>query len=74
MKKYSRFDKRIELLKAMNEIVMHLDDEETYYRWIDLVPDCATEEDFKDIAQDDDDMQEICDLFMELVRSSEVFF
>lgn len=45
--------KKFELVKAMNTIVMALNHEGAYYdRWIYIVPDCATDGDFLDIAED----------------------
>lgn len=45
--------KKFELVKAMNTVVMALNHEGAYYdRWIYVVPDCATDEDFLDIAED----------------------
>ena len=47
---------KFELLKAMNTIVRSLNHEGAYYdRWILIVPDEATDEDLRDIAEDDDD-------------------
>lgn len=47
---------KYELLKAMHTIVRSLNHEGAYYdRWILIVPDEATDEDLRDIAEDDDD-------------------
>ena len=43
-----------EIVKAMNTIVKGLNDEYAYYDWIDIVPDEAKNDDFKDIAEDDE--------------------
>ena len=43
-----------EIVKAMNTIVRGLNDEYAYYDWIDIVPDEATDDDFKDIAENDE--------------------
>lgn len=44
-----------EIIKAMNTIVKGLNNENAYYYdWIDIVPDEATEDDFKDIAEDNE--------------------
>ena len=47
---------KVEIMKAMNTIVRSLNDESAYYeRWILIVPDEATDEDLRDIAEDEDD-------------------
>ena len=61
---------RIELLKAMHTIVTSMNHEGAYYNsWIYLVPDCPSEDDFADIAEDDDDMEECAKLFMTLMSN-----
>lgn len=46
---------RFELVKAMHTIVTSLNNEDGYYNcWIYTVPDCATEEDLLDIAEDEE--------------------
>lgn len=62
------YESRFQLIQAMHTIVCSINDESAYYRWIRLVPDCATTDDFDDIAQDDDLYGECCDLFRELIK------
>ena len=46
---------KYELVKAMNEIVMSLNNEDAYYNhWIFIVPDEANDDDFYDIATDEE--------------------
>ncbi len=64
---YGELVKRFEQTKAMHTIVRNLNDENAYMRWIELVPDEATEEDLVDIADDDELFDEACGLFTRLV-------
>lgn len=50
-------DSRVKLLKAMDEIVVDINDENAYASWIVIVPDQACDDDFEYIAED----QELCD-------------
>lgn len=59
---------RIELLKAMHTIVCDFNHENAYMRWINLVPDCPSEEDFADMAEDDEDMEDAVKLFFRLIE------
>ena len=53
---------KFELVKSMNTIVKALNNEEAYYgSWIYLVPDEADDEDFQEIAEDEE-------LFSSVVR------
>ena len=48
-------DRKFEMVKSMNTIVKELNNEEAYYgMWIYIVPDEATDEDFRDIAEDEE--------------------
>lgn len=60
---------RIKLLEAMNEIIIAINDESAYERWIYVVPDGASHEDFVDIAEDDDVYRDVCKLFRKLLSS-----
>lgn len=59
---------RIELLKAMHTIVYDFNHENAYMRWINLVPDCPSEDDFADMAEDDEDMENAVKLFFRLIE------
>lgn len=56
---------KYELLQAMNTIISSLNNEEAYWKWTDIIPDGATEQDIKDIASDSDleYMNVICKVF-----------
>lgn len=53
-------NERYEALKAMHTLVLTMNDEEAYCEWICTVPDEATDEDLRDIAEDDDLFAEAC--------------
>ena len=60
-------ESRISQLKAMHKLMLEANDEGIYMTWIYLMPDCPTEEDFIDIAMDDDQYNECFDLFVKLI-------
>ena len=61
---------RINQLKAMHNLMCEANDELIYMRWICLVPDCPMEEDFIDIASDDEQYNECFDLFIRLIAKN----
>ena len=58
---------RITQLKAMHKLMLNANDEEIYMTWIYRVPDQPTEEDFEDIAEDDEEYNECFELFLKLI-------
>lgn len=56
------------ILKHMHEIIRNINDERAYGWWIMVVPDCATEEDFDDIAEDAELCTDICELFGKIIH------
>lgn len=45
---------RIDFLKSLHLIMMHMNNEGAYLEWIEVgVPDCPNEDDYEYIAQDD---------------------
>lgn len=65
-----RFFARVEQLKAMHELMRNANDEYIYMTWIVTgIPDEPSEEDFQDIALDDELYNECFDLFVELIKS-----
>lgn len=58
---------RIKQLKAMHELMLNANDEEIYMTWIYRMPDCPTEEDFEDIAEDDEEYNACFNLFLKLI-------
>ena len=61
-------DARAAQLKAMHDIMCEANDENIYMTWINVVPDCATPEDFIDIAMDEEMYNEAFDLFVRLIQ------
>lgn len=59
---------RAKLVEAMNNIIIAINDESAYCSWIYLVPDEATQEDFNDIAADEDMFSDVCVLFRKLLK------
>ena len=58
-----------EIIKAMNTIVKGLNNENAYYYdWIDIVPDEATEDDFKYIAEDDEILTDTLKRFKNIIE------
>ena len=54
---------RYELMKAMNTIICAMNDEDAYSYWINIVPDCAENDDLMDIAQNDELFADACNAF-----------
>lgn len=62
---------RANQLKVMHEFMCLANDEELYASWIVYMPDGATEQDFIDIAEDDDLYKDIVKSFKRLVQFDE---
>lgn len=58
---------RINQLKAMHALMCEANDEGIYMTWVIFVPDCPNDEDFEDIALDDNTYNECFDLFVKLI-------
>jgi len=56
---------RVDFLKQMNKYVLeHIYDEEAHIGWLMLaIPDAPTEDDFLEIAEDDEEWADICEYF-----------
>lgn len=63
-----KLDARVDQLRAMHTLMCHANDEGIYMSWIYTMPDGATEEDFRDIALDDDMYNECFDEFIKLIK------
>lgn len=59
---------RADQLEAMHRVIQNTNDEEIYYTWILVVPDEPSREDFEELAADDADYNEVCDLFVRLIQ------
>lgn len=58
---------RIKQLKAMHELMVQANDEGIYMSWIYTMPDEPSEEDFADIAINDEMYNECFDAFVRLI-------
>lgn len=63
-------DARMSQLKAMHDLMCEANDEYIYMNWINLMPDCPSMEDIKDIALSDEMYNECFDLFVKLIAKS----
>ena len=65
----SKVSNNVELLKAMDTVVMYLNDESAEDGWRMVgVPDGACGEDYEDMASDDDCMESACACFGRIMR------
>lgn len=63
-------DRKFELVKSMNTIVKELNNEEGYYNhWIYIVPDEADDEDFRDIAEDEELFTDTVNSFKSIMKN-----
>ena len=65
MKAYN--NERADFVRSMNDIIAHLNDEDAYMKWIQVVPDGATQEDFEAIADDEELFDSTVYLFKDLM-------
>ena len=64
-----RKEARVQQLMLMDEFMRTFNDEEDLIPWYECgVPDGANENDYEDIAEDDDEYNEIFNLFIHLVK------
>lgn len=61
-------DARVSQLKAMHTLMSIANDERIYCSWIYTMPDGASEEDFIDIAMDDEQYNDCFDKFVRLIQ------
>lgn len=59
---------RADFVRSMNNIITHLNDEEAYMKWIQVVPDGAIQEDFETIADDEELFDGTVYLFKDLME------
>lgn len=59
---------RFEHLKAMNTIILSMNDEGAYMSWIYLIPDQADDEDLLMCAEDEEIFGDACIKFRSLIR------
>ena len=66
---YTR-DARVNQLKSMHALMCEANDEMIYMSWINIMPDCPSEEDIESIAIDDKQYNECFDLFVKLISKN----
>lgn len=60
---------RMNILGGMNAFISDLGDEDILETWVTFgVCDCATEEDLKEIAEDDECFADVCMCFANIVK------
>jgi len=60
---------RIKMLKEMNKYIIEMGDEEIWMDWITLgVPDEPSEDDYEFIAENDNEWNDVCNLFGKLTE------
>lgn len=60
-------ERRADIIESMHKILLWMCDEEAYYKWIDLVPDGASEEDFEEIGRNTEAREEAWAMFRDLI-------
>lgn len=60
-------DDRTDFVRSMDNIITHLNDENAYMKWIQVVPDCATQDDFEAIADNEELFDSTVYLFKDLM-------
>ena len=66
MKAYN--NERVDFVRSMNNIMVHMNDENAYMKWITVVPDGATQDDFEAIADDEELFDSTVYLFKDLME------
>jgi len=56
----------------MHEVIRTANNEDIYDVWICIVPDEPSDDDFQSIAEDDASYSEVWDLFLRLVKRTEM--
>ena len=65
----NKTQQRIDLLKAMHEIMINMNNEDAYFSWVTLgVPDEPQEDDFESIASDPEGFKETTDHFTRVFK------
>ena len=66
MKAYN--NERADFVRSMNNIMVHMNDENAYMKWITVVPDGATQDDFEAIADNEELFDGVVYLFKDLME------
>lgn len=66
---YKNLVLRMNILGGMNAMIADIGDEDILENWITFgVPDCATEEELKEIAEDDECFADVVECFVKIMR------
>lgn len=60
-------NERADFVRSMNNIMVHMNDEDAYMKWIQVVPDGATQDDFEAIADNEELFDSTVYLFKDLM-------
>lgn len=66
--KSHKTETRLKQVKAMHELITQTNDEGLYMTWILVMPDEPTENDFIDIAEDEQQFNDCYKLFVTLIQ------
>ena len=61
-------NERADFVRSMNNIMVHMNDEDAYMKWIQVVPDGATQDDFEAIANSEELFDGTVYLFKDLME------
>lgn len=61
-------NERADFVRSMNNIMVHMNDEDAYMKWIQVVPDGATQDDFEAIADNEELFDGTVYLFKDLME------
>lgn len=64
----SKTNTRLKQIKAMHELMTQTNDEGLYMAWVLVMPDEPTENDFIDIAEDEQQFNDCYKLFVTLIQ------
>ena len=60
-------ENRVKVLKLLNDLIMDIGDEDVFDDWFAYgIPDGATEEDYKEIAEDTEEFKRIVKVFSKI--------
>ena len=62
------YEIRLRNVKLMHDTMIDMNNENAYFTWIYVMPDCPTEEDFEWFAEDENEYKELYDCFMRLLK------
>lgn len=67
--KSHKTETRLKQIKSMHELMTQTNDEAIYMTWIMIMSDQPSEEDFRDIAEDDEQFNDCFEWFVKLIQT-----